>query len=389
MAQNFEFSQLEPEAQAGYQAYLRERYDSLPPFMEHSPIWTPYQHSAQEDARLVGMQRALQTGLAALLEQAPQDERLVRLLRPRLGPSLRGQLAAFSGMPLDNQFLRPDYIYNNGQPQICEINSRFIFNGNIAGVEMAGYLAERGSIDTTNYQKLDTFMHETYDGVGDTVFVSDREPAHDRLLQMQRSGAHQSVGSGDIDQVVNNGAGRIVLELHQDELEPALPDLAVAMQAGVRVYNDPRVVHILHDKRLLVPLSDQGYMTSLVGPEVARVLADGVIPSYHPAWEGREPELAPGKVVLAKGAISGKSDDQLMVDKTKYMERFIDPAAYVYQHRHAQPKLTTPSGEQVEIAGTLPMTLTGEVFGAGIIRVVKYRRLRSFAGLGIAIRESV
>ncbi len=377
--------------QREYQQLLASQYEALPDYLTEENLWVPYVHEAAHYDRLIEVQKALQVGALAILDAAQTDKRLHALLSIREAD--REELNRLKDIPLSPQLVRPDYIYDHGgRPRVCEINTRFIFNGNIASTHMAAYLSRRYDIDTEPYQRLNDWLVKTYGGSdaeeGPVVFAQDSEPEHDITLQKQRSEAVCSVSSEALRLLDPGKIGRLVLELHQHELAGALEDVISLKLAGVPVHNDPRVIMLLHDKRLLVPLSDKEYMADLVGETNAQILADGIVPSYHPGWEGREPERIAAKSALAKGAISGKGDSLQVVRLADYAERLDDPAAYVYQPRISQPKLISPKGEELEIAGTLPMTLNDEVFGPGIVRVYPRRRLKGFKGLTIAVKGS-
>ncbi len=380
--------------QADFRESLHAAYQYVPPYLEEEGLWSPYVHTTDTYDRLVGIQRALQKGCLALLEAFPADDRLQGLLAPRFGEAERRAFAEAADVPPSTQFIRPDYIYDReGNPRICEINTRFIFNGNIAAVHMAEYLRGLYPVITDQYARLDRFMHDTYDGddTADncTVLVSESEPPHDLLLQEQRSAGTHSIDAELLRLVDARRIGRPVLELHQDELTPVLSDVIRLAREGLAVHNDPRVISLLHDKRLLVALSDETYMASLVDKETARTLADGIVPSYHPSWEGREPEIIPARSALAKGAISGKGDSLRIVRLNTFRETLESNEQYVYQSRLLQPKIRTASGEQDEIAGTLPMTLEEDVFGPGIVRILPHHRLHGIKGLTVAIKGEV
>lgn len=371
-----------------FQHVLADRYSSVPAYLKSESLWSPVTHSVERYDELVIAQRALQTGLKALHATLPEDERLQSLLWPRLEPDVRKQYGVIESIPLATQFIRPDYILDkDGNPQICEINTRFMFNGNIASVHMAEFLKTRFDINIEPYERMDGFMHGTYDGPGRTVIVRGREPYHDLLLQTQRSESPRIVHPELLDILQAKKIGRVILELHQHELAGAIGNITRLMLKGVTVYNDPRTVAFLHDKRLMVALSDTHYMERLVGTKKAELLARYIIPSYHPSWEGREPETMPGKMALVKRAIAGKSQGMRMVRLADYRNRLEQPESYVYQSRIRQTAYATQLGP-AEIAGTLPMTLEDEVFGPGIVRILAHNRLRGFYGFSIAVKAS-
>lgn len=382
---------LPPQQQRGFHELLDNTYRVVPNYLREDDLWTPYIHPPQEYDRLVDIQKALQKGCLAILGAFQDDERLHSLLAPRFGERELEQLTGLEGVPLGPQFIRPDYIYDReGEPRVCEINARFIFNGNIASVHMADYLSQTYDIDTTPYQLMDRFMHRAYDGDGSegdaTVILQASEQQHDLLLQKQRFAEVYWVKPEILKVLDASKVGRLVLELHQHELARVFDDLAQLMRDGVPSHNDPRVINLLHDKRLLVALSDEDYMASLTDEVTAQTLAEGIVPSYHPAWEGREPENIPAKSVMAKGAISGKGDSLHVVRLSTYQDSLPSPKEYVYQPRLLQPKILPPDGEPAEIAGTLPMTLEHEVFGPGIVRILRHHRLKGFKGFTVAVR---
>ncbi len=374
--------------QQKFQESLRLAYSEIPAYLQQETLWSPVIHSSESYEKLVAVQRALQRGLLAIHGALPEDERLHALLAPRLDKKVRKKYEAFKDIPLATQFIRPDYILDqDGSPKVCEINTRFIFNGNIASVHMAEFLGGSFKIDIKPYKQMDEFMHGTYDGPGKTVVVRNSEPLHDLLLQSQRSDSARIIKPELLDILHAKKVGRVILELHQYELAGVVGELARLMLKGVTVYNDPRTVAFLHDKRLLVALSDEGYMKKLIGSKRAKLLAKHIIPSYHPNWEGREPETMPGKSALVKKAVAGKSQGMRMVRLADYRQRLEFPDNYVYQPRIRQLKYATEKGP-AEIAGTLPMTLEGDVFGPGIVRVLAHNRLRGFYGLTVAARSS-
>ncbi len=384
-----ELAQLSQKQQINYQETLSERYAQVPAYLREEPLWSPYVHDVDTYDNLIDTQLALQRGLIALHQAMPEDVRLQRLLYPRLSQDTLEQFDELRGIPLSAQLIRPDYIMDQtGLPRVCEINTRFIFNGNIASIHMAEFLSAKFAVNTRPYEQLDSYMHGTYDGPGKTVLARGDEPNHDLLLQAQRCESALTVQPEVLDILDARRIGRVVLELHQHELDKVIGAVARLMIEGVAVYNDPRVIAFLHDKRLLVPLSDKAYMSPLIGDESAATLERHIIPSYHPNWEGREPETMLGKMALVKKAIGGKSQGMRMARLSEYRRQLNHPEAYVYQPRIRQPVVKTKQGP-VEIAGTLPMTLEGEVFGPGIVRILPHTRLKGFCGFTIATKEIV
>lgn len=372
-----------------YRSHLIANYPEMNPAMAEAPLWTPYQHPEQEFESLVQSQHDLQLGLRAILDAALHDDRLRRLLAPRLDGDVAEQLALLEDVALPTQFLRPDYILDrHGRPRICEINARFIFNGNHIAVLLSQMLSEYYDFQTAHYDQLEAYMHASYGGVGAALFVRGREPQHDLAIQKTLTPESTEIAPQDLRFAQARKYGRIVLELHQNELQSVMDEVVQLVLDGVAVHNDPRVVHILHDKRLLVALSDSEFMAEYVGAEVAERLAAAVVPSYHPSWLGREPETMPGRQALIKGAISGKGDDMGIVRIGTYGNVLEEPGHYVYQP-WLTPRPIKNATPDISIAGTLPMTLEGPVFGPGIIRVEDRRRLGGFRGFSIAVKENM
>lgn len=382
------FAPASQEARQRYRSHLTANYPAMNPAMAEAPLWMPYQHSKREFESLVQSQYDLQLGLRAIMDAALHDDRLRRLLTPRLDDDTVGQLALLEGVTLPTQFLRPDYIMDSrGHPQICEINTRFIFNGNHIAVLLSQILSEYYEFETAYYDRLESYMHASYGGAGSTLFLRGREPQHDLAIQKTLTPEGAEIAPQDLRFAQARKYGRIILELHQNELRSVMHEVVRLVLDGVAVHNDPRVVHILHDKRLLVALSDSEFMSEYVGAEVAERLAAAVVPSYHPSWPGREPETMPGKRALIKGAISGKGDNIGVVRVSTYRNVLEEPEYYVYQ-QWLTPRPIKNTSPDISIAGTLPMTLEGPVFGPGIIRVEDRRRLGGFRGFSIAVMEN-
>ena len=374
---------LPDEAQLDFSQQLHAKYSEVPSYLDEEPIWSPYLHSGEEFKRIIELQKALQNGLSAVLHFYAGS----RNLRSLVPLSNQASYLFETDIDLTKQFIRPDYIFDqDGELRICEINTRFIFNGNIAAVHMAEFLAGRGfKHDTSNYQSLDNFMHRAYDGPDKTSIVVGVEPFHDLLLQKQRCLDGKFITPQQLLEQSTESIGKVILELHQHELEPIAATLANMIDDGVVFYNDPRVVWLLHDKRLLVALSDIEFMTDLIGKSDAEFLAAHIVESYHPKWPGREPERMIGKFALAKKSVSGKNDGLVVVPIRAYNEVLELPDDFVYQPKYRQPVQLSSTGERLEIAGTLPMTLGGEVFGPGIVRLMPHASLRRFSGFTVAM----
>jgi hypothetical protein len=285
-----------PVEHAQFMYELKGEFASLPEYIVEAPLWQPYYHEPAEYDGLIATQQMLQQALRSILRAYPSDDRLQRLI-PASDAFLQHCQDA-EDVPLLGQLIRPDYIYN----------TRFIFNGNILSTLFHAFLVAKDAAEPSDdMDRLAEYLHTSFYDHSAAV-VRGREPYHDLGLYLQKAKGVDLLRPYECSPARLAKFGHIILELHQDELPVALDAIRAAQEQGAIVHNDPRVVQVLHDKRLLVALSDQDYMTQHIGAEAAAAMSASVVPSFHPAWEGRHPSDISHADTVVKRAISGKGD---------------------------------------------------------------------------------
>ncbi|MEK7641416.1 MAG: hypothetical protein AAB365_00295 [Patescibacteria group bacterium] len=336
----------------------------------------PIVHSRKEIDTFVQVQRVLHKALTGIVENYFSDTDIQK--RVPLAKEVATQLRRISSCPYRVGAIRPDYIYTKvGQPLLCEINARFIFNGFFMSIYMNEafqslfpmYSQMRG------IQNLKNSMKERF-GTQDVPVIKDREDGYDVHSFLLEYPSAQLFGVKDLKKILKKYP-TVVLELHQDEVEKHLKVICDAIISGTTILNDPRTLFIVHDKRLLSVLSDVRIMRRYLTASETALLTGFVIPTYtsdtHPKIFSKA-EKDRSKWV-GKKAISGKADG-LYIGKEKEPavwkailkrpDTLLQP--YIVQKKF---RFWDPLKRKVNewyLAGVLPMW-DDAFFGPGLYRV--------------------
>ncbi|KAH0613392.1 uncharacterized protein H6S33_009772 [Morchella sextelata] len=204
---------------------------------------------------------------------------------------------------------RPDFLVpqkHDGPLQICEINSRFMFNSYLILLFTGEYFDNNASEeDLRRFQKQSTvqdiksaFSH-LFDATKPVTLLKAREPGWDvhflpyicntsrmvdpkslRLVPCSSSPSGYTLADdiGIIEQVA--------LELHQDELDAI--DEQILLEIGARCHNDLRTVFFVHDKRILGLICqelDNLVASGALSGEQAAILRRGIAETHFPGTE--------------------------------------------------------------------------------------------------------
>jgi hypothetical protein len=279
-----------------------------------------------------------------------------------LPEATREQLASLHDVPLGTVYLRPDFIYDeHGTPRICEIGTRFPFNGfYMSAFANQALPANKQLPGLTRLQRdLAALAKEKI------VIVKNHEPGYDIHYLRHYTNA-PTVASEALPR-----DGIAISELHEFEIEQQLATITARMLEGLTVTNDPRVVLIGHDKRLLALLCDNEFMSPLIGTERAATLNKHIIPTYVSGQTVPSEAYTNPPSFVAKIAKSGKTQGFQIGNKSEGWRRALDERGYAVQPRIEQPyfALWDPLMEQWNnwhLAGTL---YTGaQHYGPGLLR---------------------
>lgn len=212
--------------------------------------------------------------------------------------------------PLGRALVRPDFIVDlDGRPRICEVNARFPLNGTILLGWLSELLGAAGFAPPPGVGALGSAVGEGL-GAGPVLVVQGEERGNDLALLVTHPQLSLRSGEPPVQISVLDLAGVapqlrpealrrrlgaepapvVWLELHHHELCDLLGPLVEFQLGGGVVLNDPRVVLVGHDKRLLAACAGAG---------AAQTFASGAVPD--------EVICEPGAWV-AKPARSGKCD---------------------------------------------------------------------------------
>lgn len=373
-------SRLDSVKQSSYYTWLRNAYTNLPND-EVDDLFEPVVLAGPEIDRLEATQQLLQVALKALLLNYQSSEDLQSLVP--VSTRTLDLLGELEDEPLEGQIVRPDFVYRpNGAPQICEINARFIFNGLYLTVNSANGLSEFGRVPDGTVE-LEQFLKSKHSGKRSYV-IKGREPDYDMFYYKENNDV---TVIPPVDEAIDGieDCDQVVLELHQDELELCLESVVKLIKRGFKVINDPRVIMIGHDKRLLAAMCSPSLMGQFIDPVLAPKLSSCIVPTWVDGWRGSNQlgaALSYPERYVAKLAISGKSDgfyDFRFFDQQDINDIRLISDQVAIQERIEQTRISG-SDQSLEVAGTLPMTICEETLGPGVMRFYKYGAPYKFEG---------
>ncbi|KAI5840781.1 hypothetical protein DFP73DRAFT_175077 [Morchella snyderi] len=307
---------------------LDQKYCSLiNPYTFHTPL--------ARITELKRLQSALHTALLAIVNNwwttpryqeaipvTPKVERVLRALDIR---------RPYTGVGC----YRPDFLVpqeHDGPLQICEINSRFMFNSYLILLFTGEYFDNNASEEDlrrfqkqTTVQDIKTAFSQLFDATKPVTLLKVREAGWDAhflpyICNTSRMADPQSLrlvpcSSSPSGYTLADDTGiieQIALELHQDELDAV--DEQILLEIGARCHNDLRSVFIVHDKRMLGLIRqelDNLVASGALSGEQAAVLCRGIAETHIPGTESFQKiadEPYNKDMWLVKPCLSGGSD---------------------------------------------------------------------------------
>ena len=202
---------------------------------------------------------------------------------------------------------RPDVLFGKGdlfqingtlafQPKICEINTRFPFNGYLLSARLCS--TGRHNRYATEYSHLvETMLGASHFDRHKRMFIiKGREDGYDihlfreywtRVCRQECTfvdPTQLNVRQGRLfDQQSDSLIEQCVLELHQDEILSLSDDILHLFVSDSRLtyLNDLRTIFLLHDKRLFSLLSNSSFLYALLNEHVDPSFAQ-LIPTTFP-----------------------------------------------------------------------------------------------------------
>jgi hypothetical protein len=315
---------------------------------------------------LVKLQGLLREALLKLVPAYYSDERVSRrLLQTEWAEEL---LSHLKDEPYETDSLRPDFLYDlEGNPLICEINARFPSNGFLVSHKLNKIASEHYSASLTGLPRLEE-ISRTFVPDEDLSVVLATERARDvlTLLFLMREQGHECsfVGPEEVSKL----SGRVLLQLHQHEIESLPVQTWVDFHHRTDYFNDLRTIFLVHDKRMLSVLSDEELLQDYLPAEDAQWLSARIVATYERTRPGRPARasslLKPNQLGKGEGILLGRelTDEQ-------WEERF-STGNYVVQPIIDQKLLELDRRGEAYLVGTLPMW-RHHLYGPGIFRASK------------------
>ncbi len=320
--------------------------------------------------RVTALGEAVALGLEAVIATLEAAE------ITQLTDEVRKTLESLRSVPYVNGLIRPDYLLDDeGLPQLCEIGTRFIFNG-----VLASYLINKEAHKLFSAEPLDglfqceqTLARHISGNIG---VVKESEPGYDIHFLRLLNPAVQLYGIGELHTAMNHH-DHLILELHQHELVEVLDDIVAYMLDGGIVLNDPRSILIGHNKRLLHVLGDEAAMTRLVEPYTATLLGSSIVPTFLPDKdvETKEVALRHKDDWIAKNGISGKTYGLTigkLVDEETWKRALDedDQCVQPYVHQKIFHYVDFEGTQACHLVGTLPI-FNIQSFGPSVYRAFR------------------
>lgn len=349
------------------QAHWRAGYaDSYYPY--------PVLLDPKEISVLEKLQGIVSHALECVVRNYFHDRRISSLLS--LENPIAEQLWRLEAIPYHLDFARPDFLYDrNGDIRVCEVNARFILNGLIMSIYMDkafSSLFEEGQ-HLSGIADLESLLRTSFSG--EVSVLKGREAGYD--IHFLQSYSSQVVFFPlEESAVFLQRNSPLILELHQDELKTILPFVVDAFLSGKKIYNDPRTLYLIHDRRLFSILSNTDIMKEYLSADHCALLSQAIIPTFLPGVHTDIIEQAKREKDhwLAKKTLSGKCQGLVLGFDTgpEEWEQVLGDQDYVLQPSIEQKEffLWQPyfrKYQSVHLAGTLPL-VHGKAFGPGLFR---------------------
>jgi hypothetical protein len=223
------------------------------------------------------------------------DEEIKKILK--LSPEIVKIIKIVEKTPYKMGGIRPDFLINNkdGRIKICEINSRFSMNSFILSEfftkamsqlisdDQISLIKENNEIVKTIFSRFDlsqpiTVIKDKEKGY-DVNFLSENVPELKQTPVYLKTPKELSIKEGKI----YNGetyCNQFILELKQSEIIGMNRELLSKIVTENNYFNDLRSIFIVHDKRLLVILSDEKIMQKYLAENKVKELKNYVIPTF-------------------------------------------------------------------------------------------------------------
>jgi phenylacetate-coenzyme A ligase PaaK-like adenylate-forming protein len=194
--------------------------------------------------------------------------------------------------------IRPDFLVStDNQIKICEINTRFPFNGIFGSNFLQQAYNKLGKSDYISINQdpnIIALVLKNFDLTKPIFILRDREQGYDinfleNILKNDLTSRQKKISLTPSELKIANGkllfngqvCEQFIIELHQDELLSLSDDFLIAL-INTNHINDLRTLLIGHDKRMLAVFSNQDIMLQYISMAEFNLLNKYIIPTYLP-----------------------------------------------------------------------------------------------------------
>lgn len=255
-----------------------------------SPI--PVAVTRKEIARMDKLCQILNKALTGVVNAYFEDERIRAIYN--FDEGLNDILRMAQAQPYQIGMYRPDFLQaEDGSIKICEIGARYPINGwmisyylNVITEDsslprLAAVPDQQGFIDTIfgrfNPNEPIVLLHEKEKGT--EVFYLLDEFSKQGLDYISASPAQLSCQNGEV-MLHGKPVGQFILEMDREELRNFDPEVLKLIITKGNYFNDVRTLILVHDKRILAALYNDGIMKNYLPEEEYIFLRSFLIPTY-------------------------------------------------------------------------------------------------------------
>ena len=282
-------------------------------YSEHHPIAGsdsfsrfPVAVSQQYLHKIARLGQILNLALEMVVTSYFSDERIRAVYR--FDKEMEDILKIASDMPYKVGLCRPDLVFDvNGQARICEIGARYPFNGSMISYYLNRALSYPGAMDSDEYDTVGNISYLVDDLLGHfdhsqpLVMLHKNEKGTEifNIFREFRKKGLETLKATPSDLRADNGfltlnglpVSQIILEMDREELRNFSPEELNLIIRKCNCLNDVRTLILVHDKRILAVLYDQGIMHDYLSVDDYNYLRSFLIPTFSLVSAERRKEI--------------------------------------------------------------------------------------------------